>query len=33
VDAERRYFEDLHPSLERGYGGTFEQLTDFSRRT
>ena len=26
VDAERKYFEDLHPSLEQGYGGTFEQL-------
>jgi uncharacterized protein YndB with AHSA1/START domain len=26
VDAERQYFEDLQPSLEQGYGGTFEQL-------
>lgn len=23
---ERRYFEDLHPSLKEGYGGTFGQL-------
>jgi uncharacterized protein YndB with AHSA1/START domain len=26
VEAERRYFEELRPSLEQGYGGTFEQL-------
>ena len=26
VDAERRYFIDLRPSLEQGYGGTFDQL-------
>jgi hypothetical protein len=25
---ERRYFEELRPSLELGYGGTFEQLAD-----
>ncbi|HEY4366795.1 MAG TPA: SRPBCC domain-containing protein [Steroidobacteraceae bacterium] len=29
VAAERRYFEELRPSLELGYGGTFEQLEDF----
>jgi uncharacterized protein YndB with AHSA1/START domain len=26
VTEERKYFEDLRPSLEQGYGGTFEQL-------
>lgn len=25
---ERKYFEDLRPSLEQGYGGTFDQLAD-----
>lgn len=25
---ERKYFEDLHPSMEQGYGGTFAQLAD-----
>ena len=25
---ERQYFEELHPSLTQGYGGTFEQLAD-----
>jgi hypothetical protein len=24
--AERQYFEDLHPSMTQGYGGTFDQL-------
>jgi uncharacterized protein YndB with AHSA1/START domain len=33
LDAERRYFEELHPSLEKGYGGTLEQLADHLRRT
>jgi uncharacterized protein YndB with AHSA1/START domain len=28
TESERRYFEELHPSLEQGYGGTFEQLSD-----
>ena len=32
VDAERRYFIDLRPSLEQGYGGTFEQLAEHLRR-
>ena len=32
VDAERRYFIDLRPSLEEGYGGTFDQLGDHLRR-
>ena len=27
--AERQYFEELRPSLEQGYGGTFDQLADF----
>lgn len=26
---ERRYFEDLHSSMEQGYGGTFDLLADF----
>ena len=29
VEAERKYFEELRPSLEQGYGGTFEQLADY----
>jgi hypothetical protein len=33
VDAKRRYFEELHPSLEKGYGGTFEQLAYHLWRT
>ncbi|HYS63685.1 MAG TPA: hypothetical protein VEN30_07705 [Paraburkholderia sp.] len=32
ADAERQYFEALHPSLEQGYGGTFDQLTEYLRR-
>jgi uncharacterized protein YndB with AHSA1/START domain len=31
LDEERKYFEDLHPSLEEGYGGTFEQLSNYLR--
>lgn len=27
--AERRYFEELRPSLMEGYGGTFDQLGEF----
>jgi len=30
--AERRYFEDLRPSLDEGYGGTFDQLADHVHR-
>ncbi len=26
--AERSYFQDLRPSLEQGYGGTFDQLAE-----
>jgi uncharacterized protein YndB with AHSA1/START domain len=26
---EHQYFEDLRPSLEEGYGGTYERLTDY----
>lgn len=26
---ERKYFEDLRPSLDQGYGGTFDQLGDY----
>ena len=26
---ERKYFEELTPSLEQGYGGTFEMLTQY----
>ena len=29
VAEERKYFEDLRPSLEQGYGGTFEELADY----
>ena len=32
LDAERRYFEELRPSLEQGYGGTFEELAEYLRR-
>ena len=27
--AERKFFEELRPSLEQGYGGTFDQLADW----
>lgn len=30
--AERRFFEGLQPSLNEGYGGTFDQLGDYLRR-
>jgi uncharacterized protein YndB with AHSA1/START domain len=33
VDIEREYFEELQPSLDQGYGGTFEQLTKYLQRT
>lgn len=29
LDAERKFFEELHPSLEQGYGGTFAQLANY----
>lgn len=29
IETERKFFEDLRPSLEQGYGGTFEQLASF----
>ena len=32
VEVERRYFIDLRPSLEQGYGGTFDQLADHLQR-
>ena len=28
IDVERQYFDDLRPSLEQGYGGTFDRLAD-----
>jgi uncharacterized protein YndB with AHSA1/START domain len=28
LPAERQYFDDLQPSLELGYGGTFDRLAD-----
>jgi uncharacterized protein YndB with AHSA1/START domain len=28
VEEERKYFDELRPSLEQGYGGTFEQLAN-----
>lgn len=31
-EAERRYFADLRPSLELGYGGTFDQLASHLAR-
>lgn len=33
VEAERQYFEELRPSLQQGYGGTFDQLADYLQRT
>jgi uncharacterized protein YndB with AHSA1/START domain len=32
VYAERQFFDDLRPSLEQGYGGTFDQLADYLSR-
>jgi hypothetical protein len=32
VEEEREYFEELHPSLEQGHGGTFDQLADYLRK-
>jgi uncharacterized protein YndB with AHSA1/START domain len=32
ADAERKYFEALRPSLEQGYGGTFDQLALYLRQ-
>ena len=29
ADTERKYFIDLKPSMEQGYGGTFDQLADW----
>ena len=29
LDVERQYFIDLKPSLEQGYGGTFDQLAEW----
>lgn len=29
LDAERQYFIDIKPSMEQGYGGTFDQLADW----
>ncbi len=28
TEVERRYFNDLKPSMDEGYGGTFDQLAD-----
>lgn len=33
LEAERRFFEQLGPALEQGYGGTFEQLADHLARS
>jgi uncharacterized protein YndB with AHSA1/START domain len=30
--AERKYFDDLRPSMAQGYGGTFDQLADHLQR-
>ncbi len=32
LDIERKYFEELQPSLEQGYGGTFDQLAGYLLR-
>lgn len=32
MENESRFFDGLQPSLEMGYGGTFEQLGEFLRR-
>ena len=32
LDSERAYFEALKPSLEQGYGGTFDALAEYLRR-
>ncbi|MEC5161210.1 uncharacterized protein YndB with AHSA1/START domain [Janthinobacterium sp. CG_23.3] len=32
LDVERQFFEDSRPSLEQGYGGTFDQLADYLAR-
>ncbi|GGC93195.1 SRPBCC family protein [Undibacterium terreum] len=32
TQAERTYFEELHASLGEGYGGTFDQLTEYLQR-
>jgi hypothetical protein len=32
ADAERKYFEALRPSLDQGYGGTFDQLALYLRQ-
>ena len=33
TDEERKYFEALQPSLEQGYGGTFDQLAGYLPKT
>ena len=33
LDVERQFFVDLRPSLEQGYGGTFDQLAAYLLRT
>lgn len=32
VEQERVFFEELRPSMEQGYGGTFSQLVDYLTR-
>ncbi|HSV61607.1 MAG TPA: SRPBCC domain-containing protein [Variovorax sp.] len=32
LDSERVYFEELHPSLEQGYGSTFDALAEYLQR-
>jgi hypothetical protein len=29
VEEQRKYFEELHPSREQSYGGTFDRLADY----
>jgi uncharacterized protein YndB with AHSA1/START domain len=33
LDVERQYFEDLKPSMEQGYGSTFDQLAEHLKKT
>ena len=33
LGAECQFFDDLRPSLEQGYGGTFDQLAEYLLRT
>jgi len=32
TDEENKYFADLFPSLEQGFGGTYDQLASYLKR-